>query len=346
MNKTVLGALAAGAALLAMPALADVKAGVDAWSRGDYKKAIAEWRGPAVEGDADAQFNLGQAYKLGRGVPVDLQMAEQWYGKAAQQGHPQAEENYALALFQNNRREQALPWLQKASGRGEPRTQFVLGTMYFNGDVVKKDWVRAYALITRASQAGLPQASQSLAQMDQYISLEERQQGLELARKYEAEAGRAQYAANDQPARPARATGPVRNAELPPSNAYGSNAYGRDEQLLDSVEEPQDRTPVVTTLPTTRRPRPQTTPVAAQPRPSPAAPAPVVASGWRVQLGAFGDPNNARRLWSQVGGSFPGRQPYYVKAGNLTKLLVGPFGSNAEASRACGSVKPCVPVRS
>ena len=50
----------------AVPALADVKAGVDAWQQGDYAKAIAQWRPLAEAGDPDAQFNLGQAYKLGR----------------------------------------------------------------------------------------------------------------------------------------------------------------------------------------------------------------------------------------------------------------------------------------
>ena len=68
-------ALPAALLLAAVPALADVKAGVDAWERGDYPAAVAEWRPLAVGGDPDAQFNLGQAYKLGRGVPVDLGQA-------------------------------------------------------------------------------------------------------------------------------------------------------------------------------------------------------------------------------------------------------------------------------
>ena len=62
--------------LSAAPALADVKSGVDAWQAGDYQTAVAEWRPLAVAGDADAQFNLGQAYKLGRGVPADMVQAE------------------------------------------------------------------------------------------------------------------------------------------------------------------------------------------------------------------------------------------------------------------------------
>ena len=48
------------------PVSADVKDGVEAYARGEFEKAVAEWRGPALAGDADAQFNLGQAYKLGR----------------------------------------------------------------------------------------------------------------------------------------------------------------------------------------------------------------------------------------------------------------------------------------
>jgi cell division septation protein DedD len=105
------------------------------------------------------------------------------------------------------------------------------------------------------------------------------------------------------------------------------------------------------TNPPTVRPRPTPTPtpttVAAVTKPPVARPpvtAPVRDGGWRVQLGAFGDPNNARKLWAQLGGRFPGRQVYYVKQGSLTKVLVGPYASRGEAAGACGSIKPCVPV--
>ena len=201
-------AVAAGAALLVAPAIAQqapedpVKAGVEAWEKGDFKAAVERWRIPAAQGNPDAQFNLGQAYKLGRGVPADLNQAEAWYRKAALQGHPQAQDNYGLALFQNGKRAEAVEWLQRSSSRGEPRTQFVLGTMYFNGDGVERDWVRAYALIVRSSQSGLPQASAALAQMDKYISLSDRQQGLTLARQYEEAANRpasTDYASNIPP---------------------------------------------------------------------------------------------------------------------------------------------------
>lgn len=334
MRKIWWTVLLIAAALPGTPALADVKAGVDAWQRGDYKKAIAEWRGPAVAGDADAQFNMGQAYKLGRGVPADMAQAEEWYRKAALQGHPQAEENYGLTLFENNKRMQAAEWLQKAASRGEPRSQYVLGTMYFNGDGVEKDWIRAYALTARASALGLAQASSAQAQMDRYISLQDRQKGLELARRYERDAGRPQVAAAAPP--PAtRPSEPIRRTEVPPSTAYPRPIPGNSAA---ETAETKPSPPLV-------RPAPRQTPRPAQPKPAAVQAAPVRDGGWRLQLGAFGEPGNARRLWSQVSGRFPGRQVYYVKSGKLTRVLVGPFASSGEASGACRGVSPCVPVR-
>ena len=65
--------------LLAAPASAqNVKAGIDAWQRGDYVGAVAIWRPLAEAGDPDASFNMGQAYRLGRGVLVDLATAQTW----------------------------------------------------------------------------------------------------------------------------------------------------------------------------------------------------------------------------------------------------------------------------
>ncbi|MDB5680837.1 MAG: hypothetical protein JWO16_642 [Sphingomonas bacterium] len=325
--RTLIGAAALSLILIAgVPAVADTKAGVDAWNRGDYVTAVTEWRKAAIAGDPDAQFNLGQAYKLGRGVPVDLPMAESWYRKAALQGHPQAEDNYGLALFQDGKRAEAVPWLEKAVARGEPRAQLVLGTMLFNGDGVARDWVRAYALLQRSSAAGLPQGSQTLAEMDKYIPDNQRQQGIALARQYEAQVGRPGYppevaGGSGDTARPSIGT-----IDVPPS--------GPGATYPQPGKQPKDKPPV---------PRPIAAPPA-PPQPSP-RPVPVAAAGgWRVQLGAFGDPNNAHKLWSEVGGRFPGRQASFVKTGALTKLLVGLYRSKAEAASACGAVKPCVPV--
>ncbi|MFA7596826.1 MAG: SPOR domain-containing protein [Novosphingobium sp.] len=196
-----LSLLAAVSALaLAGPVHADVKAGVDAWSAGDYATAVKEWQEPAAKGDPDAQFNLAQAYRLGRGVAQDEAKARELYAAAAKSGHIEAGDHYGLMLFQTGRREEALPYVQAAAGRGDPRAQYLLGIAYFNGDFFEQDWVRAYALMTLAHSAGLPQAVPAMAQMDEFIPLAQRQEGAGLAAtlKKDAEAARAsQLAAAD-----------------------------------------------------------------------------------------------------------------------------------------------------
>ena len=184
-----------GACLLPAPANADVKAGADAWVRGEqalrsgsvpaatqaFAQAVKEWQPYADQGDPDAQFDLAQAYKLGRGVPQDLKKAEMLYAKAAAQGHLQASDNYGLLLFQRGEHRAAMPYIKIAADRGDKRAQYLLGIAHFNEDGVPKDWVMAYALESLAAQPGadgvpgLPQAKQALIQMDKVISLQERQ---------------------------------------------------------------------------------------------------------------------------------------------------------------------------
>ncbi len=310
------------------PAAADVKAGVDAWGRGDYQTAISEWRGPADKGDADAQFNLGQAYKLGRGVPQDLVQAEKWYKKAADQGHMQASDNYGLVLFQSNRRNEALPYLQASAQRGEPRAQYVLGTGYFNGDFVEKDWIKAYALMTRASAQQLPQATTNLAQMDRFIPIEDRRRAIELAGQMEQDEKRIRTAQVGG-LRSSPSTGAVKTAELPPSRPA----------MPDPA--PAPITPGVTYA---EAPKPlPAAPVAAAAPATTTAPVKAAASGdWRVQLGAFSDEAKAKSLWNSLEGrvsALSGLQPYLVKAGGITRLQAGPFATQTQAESMCKSVK-------
>lgn len=354
----------------ASPALADVKAGVDAWEKGDYTTAITEWRQPALDGDPDAQFNLGQAYKFGRGVPMDLDIAADWFRKAAEKGHLQAGDNYGLILFQSNKRREALPWLQKSAQRGEPRAQYLLGTAHFNGDLLEKDWVRAYALMTRASAAGLPQASQNLAAMDQYIPLDQRQQGITLAGQLEQQANRerqrqlagatlppatnaapsgagsigsaaqqvAPTATTQTAARRTAAPRAIPSAQLPPSTVATRSAAAVEPSVQPL---PAPTAPGATFADSTRAAVPA--PKAQTPRAAPPAPVRPARSGnWRIQLGAFSTQSKAQALWGnleQRNAALINLQPYLVNAGKVTRLQAGPFASRSEADRLCSSLK-------
>jgi TPR repeat protein len=303
-----------------------VKQGVEAWGKGDYKAAIKDWQGAAARGDADAQFNLGQAYRLGKGVSADPAKAEDWYRKAAEQGHFQAEDNYGRMLFQRGQRAKAAPWLEKSAARGDPRGELILGTMLFNGDGgVTKDWPRAYALMVRASNAGLPQASQTLADMDKYIPEAQRKQGLALARQYQTDAQR---------------------THLPPQITAGST--------IKTTPVPPSQ---VAAAPGASYPKPgsKTPPPPVKAAPPPAHPAPVAAKpssgAWRIQLGAFSTEGRAKNLWQSLSPKvavLKGSRPYYVKAGAIVRLQAGGFASSAEAASACAQVKraggQCLPV--
>ena len=228
-------------ALLALPALAlaDVNAGVAAWQQGDYAAAVAEWRGPANAGDADAQFNMGQAYRLGRGVEQNTRQAEVFYAKAAAQGHVKAADNLGLLLFQNGRREDAMPYVVDAAQRGDPRAQYLLGIAHFNGDLVERDWTRAYALLTLANSAGLPQAASAVQQMDTHIPLDQREaaQALVPQLKREADARRAsRLAAADLGTAPSTQPRALSDAGRMPAPA-GAIATSRAQRIPRPVPE-------------------------------------------------------------------------------------------------------------
>ena len=61
---------------------------------------VQRWCKAAEQGDADAQFNLGAAYREGDGVPKDAAEAVRWYRLAAEQGHAGAQGSLGVA-YQN-----------------------------------------------------------------------------------------------------------------------------------------------------------------------------------------------------------------------------------------------------
>lgn len=342
--------------LPAGPAAADVRAGVDAWGRGDYAAAVREWEGPAEAGDPDAMFNLGQAYRLGRGVPADPARAETLYASAAAVGHLQAADNYGLMLFQDGRREAALPYIADAARRGDPRARYLLGVSHFNGDLVARDWPRAYALLTLASGAGLPQAISAIAEMDQAIPLDQRQEGAGLAVEMEQQANAARaremaaeelgliHAGADTPP-PPPSPAPVLAALPSPSPSpeaartaltQAASATGTEDPRMAGAsfaERPPEAPPAA--------PEPPRRPAATPAPPAAARPAAAMTGPWRVQLGAFSVPANAERLWARLStrAELAGARKLLVKEGRISRLLAAGFPTRAAADAACRSLR-------
>lgn len=341
------GALAAVLALVAAPGLANVKDGVDAWSAGDYERAVAEWQGPAANGDADALFNLAQAYRLGRGVESDLPRARDLYAEAARKGHVKAADNYGLLLFQQGEQDAAMPLIRDAADRGDPRAQYVLGLAHFNADYAPKDWVRAYALLTLARSQGLPQAADALVQMDRYVPEVQKQKAQTLARTLEAESARrraAELAAADL-----GSGAPVRAAPPDPGKPARANAGAGAKPaaaepnpvLVAAAETSPETSPEPGPRPGAAAPQPERIAEAPAKRPVRVRTAARPRGEWRVQLGAFGVPGNAERLWSKMASNpaLEGTDRALVPAGRVTKLQAVGFASRSDAQAACSALK-------
>ncbi len=336
------------AATLALPAHAEVKDGVAAWDRGDYDAAIAQWQGPAAKGDADAMFNMGQAYKLGRGVPKDVTKAQDYYHRAALKGHVRAADNYGILLFQTGHQADAMPWLVAASDRGEPRAMYILGIAAYNGDYVAQDWVRAYALMTRAAATGLQLASTALGSMNEAIPLAQRQQGVALAQDLDrrAAATRArEMGASDLGSTPAVATGPamIQRVDLPAATpapvqlADGPATAGADYAHPVTLPARAVAAPTKTAVPVPAKPA-APKPVAEKPKPAP-VPAHETGGAWRIQLGAFGQKQNADALWAKVHARPEVAGHARIDSGGAVSRLMAGGYSETEAKAACAALK-------
>jgi TPR repeat protein len=205
--------LVAAAVLLATPAASQtVSSGIEQWQKGDHAAAVATWTPLAAHGDADASFNLGQAYRHGKGVPVSLPRAQQYLETAARTGHVDAATTLGLLLFENGNRVAAMRWLRQAAAGGEPRAMLLYGTALFNGDGVARDPVRAYALVSRAAAQGVAAAQETLAELDEALPLDDRQKGVALAKTMAASAPAA-------PTAPTSATRPATKIAVRPAPA-------------------------------------------------------------------------------------------------------------------------------
>lgn len=304
----------AGAGLAGGAALADVTTGADSRSGGDPARTVAEWQGQAQKGDADAQFQLAEAYRLGHGVEQDHTRALALYEAAAQRGHVEAADNFGLLLFQKGEQARAMPLVRAAAERGDPRAQYVLALAHFNADFAERDWVRAYALMTLAQSGGLPQAADALLQMDQYVPPSQRAEAQSLARRIGGEA----------PGRPAAEPAAADHALAPEPRRSGRPALMQASMRSGAG---------ASSVPTSR--------MSATASGFGAVRTAVSPGEWQVQLGAFGVAANAEQLWRQLSGNpaLAGARKTVVRSGRITRLLATGFASEAEASSACAALE-------
>lgn len=297
----------AGAAPVVAMQTKSVRDGIEAWQRSDYAQAIAIWRPLAAKGDADAAFNLGQAYRLGRGVPVNLSAAKGWLEKAASAEHLDAETTLGLLLFDSGDHSGGIKWLKKAADRGEPRAMLVYGTALFNGDSVRSDPLMAYAYVSRAAAQGLEPAKSTLSDMDKLIPIEVRRRAVEIALQQSAD-------------RPAPKSNPTKAAAKPPAKVAAKPAAPAPTQPA----------------------KPKAAPMPTQAATASSSGKWRIQLGAFSKRSSAED--LYRKLSGSA--AIAGHQAYYVPVGAVTRLQVGGYATRAAAAAACSSLKgqPCFPV--
>lgn len=343
--------------LTAPPGYADVEDGVAHYRAGEYEQAIEEWLIEAARDNPYALFFLGQVYRLGRGVDVDLGIAEYYYNRAARLNHVPAQGNlgtlYYFAEPPLRRVEDAISWWKVAARNGDARSQYMLSVLYFNGDNVEKNWPLAFAWVTLAQDGGVEEAVAARAEMEGHLNAVQKEEATRLAAEFSS-------------ATPV----PVDSQADKPAQQIAQNTKSLPKP------KPQPVTPP-TPKPVEKKPEPRPEPVAQRQAPPPLAkispkeggasgssatvsitlpkiepkpqPAPVqTADIWRVQFGAYRSTYNAGVEWDRMKARHADLlNPYQLftqevdlgAKGTLFRSQFGPFDDRMRANEICDTLK-------
>ena len=148
---------------------ADSDRGVAASQAGDYETLEKILKKAAEQGNASAQFNLGNMYRLGEAVIQDDEEAVTWFRLASEQGHASAQFNLGL-MYRDGKGvlkddKEAVKWYQLAAAQGTAGAQYNLGYMYRYGNGVLQDDKEAVKWYQLAAEQGIVEAQFNIGVM-------------------------------------------------------------------------------------------------------------------------------------------------------------------------------------
>jgi uncharacterized protein len=156
-------------------AAADFDDAAEAYARGRYATALAEWQQLAEAGNAPAAFRLGEMYRDARGVRwPDFERAAVWFRLAA--AHGNADAAYALGrlhyegfLVPRDTREMRAA-LAAAARLGHARALLTLGVVYEYGlDDIDVDLTQALKWYELAAARGVPELDAKIAKLSRRV---------------------------------------------------------------------------------------------------------------------------------------------------------------------------------
>lgn len=121
----------------------------------------------AKQGDAEAQYQLGECYYNGNGVRKDFFAAADWYRKAAEQGHADAQFMFGRCCYHGEGISKdygvAFEYYRKAAEQDHAKGQCGLGYCYYDGEGVEENKEEAVKWYRKAAEQGIPEAQNQLA---------------------------------------------------------------------------------------------------------------------------------------------------------------------------------------
>ncbi|WP_189484211.1 tetratricopeptide repeat protein, partial [Alishewanella tabrizica] len=135
----------------------------------DTEAELSQYRIRAEQGDANAQYKIGMLYDQGEGYRAQ-QDAVIWFYKAAEQGHPGAQQavatRYIIGRGVYLSDADAHKWYLKAAEQDDPWAQYVLGSNYLNGKGVTRSTSEAIKWLYKAAQNGHPTAAKWVTELE------------------------------------------------------------------------------------------------------------------------------------------------------------------------------------
>ena len=375
--------------VFASPAWADVLSGAKAYRSGDYATALTEFRALAARGEPLAQFALGLMHAEGAGVAKDYGAAVEWYRKAAEQGHALAQYNLGVAYYAGvgvpRNYAEAVRWYDKAARQGDARSQNNLGYMYEAGKGVPQDYAMSVQWYRLAAEGGNVNAQVNLGNayrigrgveadhdkaiawlrkaVDQWDTTDPLKLWIVESPQSIKPTPRP-WALPQRSNSPRTRRGPSTRPAWEPTAV--ADAPASDEAPVEKLDAAPDETAGATVV--AEAPQAPVERMVAE-----AAPAPETASatskrqydlieddtggasvvvGFRVQLGAFSNPENAHRGWQQLRDAHPdllgamtvdlslhiNKVDLGADMGVVFRVQAGPFAEEYEAQALCSEL--------
>ena len=118
------------------------------------EEEISHIKQQAEAGDAEAQFRVAGWFQKGHCLPKDYSEAMDWYRRAADQGHPEAQYKLARMYLNDKDVKKAEEWYLKAAVQGYRPAQYDIAYKYLHGSELPKDVNKAEQWYRRAAEQG------------------------------------------------------------------------------------------------------------------------------------------------------------------------------------------------